>query len=142
MQTTLFWVSLLAVIFVGSASLAGRQATASFDDQTAFIGAWEGSWSGGVSGKFEITIAETAAGKLSGSISPRPDDGGDAYAVRFTTIEVNSGTLTAKFEDPNGDVEVTVTGSVEGKTLKGTYTARQKSDGTQLDTGSWTATRK
>jgi len=141
MQTRLK-VSLLAgILIVGFGGVKGQRATASIDDLTAFIGAWEGSWSGDSSGKFQMTIAKSAAGKLSGSISAKPDDG-DQYTAEFKTIDVNSGKLTAKFEDPNGDVEVTITGSFEGKSLKGTYTVRQKSDGTQLDTGSWTATRK
>lgn len=141
MQTWLKVTLLAGILIVGFGGIKGQRATAGNDDQTAFIGAWEGSWSGDSSGKFQMTIAKSAAGKLSGSISAKPEDG-DQYAAEFKTIDVSSGKLTAKFEDPNGNVEVTITGSAEGKSLKGTYTARQKSDGTQLDTGSWTATRK
>ena len=116
-------------------------AAASADDSAAFIGAWQGSWSGDSSGKFEMNITKGSAGKLSGSISPKPNDG-EGYTVEFKTVEIASGKLTAKFEDPGGEVEIVMTGSVEGKSAKGTYTVHQKSGGSQAETGSWTATRK
>ena len=130
-----------AVLIAAFGVFAALTAAAGVDDSAAFIGAWQGTWSGDSSGKFEMNITKGSAGKLSGSISPKPNDG-DGYTVEFKTVEVASGKLTAKFEDPGGEVEIMLTGSAEGKSAKGTYTVRQKSDGSQAETGSWTATRK
>lgn len=135
-------ISLLAILFIaGVTLLAAQEATARSEDSDAFVGTWEGAWTGGSTGKFALTIAKGTGGKLSGSISPKPDQG-DGYTVAFKSVEVISGMLTAKCEDPNGDVEITLTGSAEGKSAKGTYSVRQKGDGSEVDTGSWTATRK
>jgi hypothetical protein len=130
----------VVILVVGFAALIEHRASASVDDNEAFIGAWQGSWTGEGSGKFEMTIKRGPAAKLSGSISTKPDDG-DPNTVEFKTIEVTSGKLRAEFENADGDVKITITGSLDGKSLKGTYTARQ-TDGTQVDAGSWEATRK
>jgi len=128
---------LIAVVGVSAAFMA----TVSADDSAALVGSWQGSWTGDSSGKFDMTITKGSGGKLSGNISPKPE-GSEGYTVEFKTVEVASGKLTAKFEDPEGEVEIVMTGSVEGKSAKGTYTVRQKSGGSQAETGSWTMTRK
>jgi hypothetical protein len=137
LQLSLFVILCIA----GVAFLATREAAARPDDSNAFVGTWDGSWSGGGNGKFGMTISKGAAGKLSGSISPTPDSG-DGYTATFKSVEVTAGKLTAKFEDPNGESDITLTGSAEGKSAKGTYSVRLKGDGTEADSGSWTATRK
>jgi hypothetical protein len=88
-----------------------------------------------------MTISKGAGGKLSGSISPTPDQG-EGYTVAFKTVEVTSGKLTVKFEDPSGEADIILTGSAEGKSAKGTYSVRQKGDGSEVDSGSWTLTKK
>jgi hypothetical protein len=135
-------ISLLTIlVLAGATLLVVPDASARPDDGDAFVGTWEGTWTGGSSGKLEMTISKGAGGKLSGSISPKPDQG-DGYTVPFKTVEVVSGKLTTKCEDPNGEVEITLTGSAEGKSVKGTYNVRQKGDGSEVESGTWTATKK
>lgn len=135
-------ISLSAVLLIaGMAVFAIGPVSASGDANAAFIGTWQGTWSGDSSGKFEMTITQGAGNKLSGSISPKPDDG-EAYTAEFKSVEIASGKLSAKLDDPGGEIEITLTGSAEGTTAKGTYTVKQKSDGTQVESGSWTATKK
>lgn len=135
-------ISLFLILSVAAVALLGaREAVARQDGSDAFVGTWEGTWSGGSTGKLEMKISKGAGGKLSGSISPRPDQG-DGYTATFKSAEVISGKLTAKFDDPNGEVEIILTASLEGKSAKGTYSVRQKGDSSELDTGTWTATRK
>jgi hypothetical protein len=135
-------ISLCSILLITGMTFPGAlRATARPDGGDVFVGTWQGTWTGGSSGKFEMTFSKGAGGKLSGSISPKPDQG-DGYTVEFKSVEVVSGKLTAKNEDPNGDVEITITGSAEGKAAKGTYSVKQKADGTEVDTGSWTATKK
>ena len=135
-------LSLSAVALVTGMTLsASRIVMAGINDNAAFVGTWQGTWSGGSSGKFEMTITQSATGKLSGSLSAHPD-GGDSYTVEFKTIEVAAGKLSAKLEDPGGEVEISLTGSSDGKSAKGTYTVRQKGDGSEVETGTWMAARK
>src|SRR5262245_54806857 len=130
-------ISLFAILIIaGVALLAAPEATARPDNGDALVGKWEGTWSGGSNGKVGMTFSKGADGKLSGSISPTPDQG-DGYTVAFKSVEVVSGKLTVKFEDPNGEVEITLIGSLDGKSAKGTYSVRQKGDGSEVDTGSW-----
>lgn len=135
-------ISLLAILLIaGLVSFAGSHTLARPDDGDAFIGTWEGTWTGGSSGKVGMTIAKGAGGKLSGTISPTPDQG-DGYTVSFKSVEVNAGKLTVKFDDPGGEVEITLIGTAEGKSAKGTYSVKQKGDGTEVDTGTWTVSKK
>ena len=135
-------LSLLAILFItGVVLLAASAATARPDDSDVFVGTWEGTWTGGSTGKVGMTFSKGAGGKLAGSISPKPDQG-DGYTVSFKSVEMISGKLTVKFEDPNGENEITLVGSVAGKSAKGTYSVKQKSDGTEVDTGSWEVTKK
>src|SRR6476659_6032792 len=106
-------ISLIAILFIaGVTLLVAQEATARSDDGDAFIGTWEGAWTGVSTGKFALTISKGASGKLSGSISPKPDQG-EGYTVPLKSVEVISGKLTAKCEDPNGEVEIMLTGSAE-----------------------------
>lgn len=135
-------ISLFAILFIAGVSLLSVQEVAARpDDSDAYVGTWEGTWTGGSSGKVGMTIAKGTGGKLSGSITPTPDQG-DGYTVSFKSVEVVSGKLTLKFEDPNGENEITLIGSADGKSAKGTYSVRQKGDGSEVDTGTWTVTKK
>ncbi len=132
----------LAILLIaGFVLLAAPEALSGTDDKDAFVGTWEGTWNGGSTGHVGMTFSKSADGKLAGSISPKPDQG-DGYTVSFKSVEVISGKLTVKFEDPNGENEITLTGSLEGKSAKGTYSVKQKGDGSEVDAGSWTVTKK
>jgi hypothetical protein len=133
---------LFAFLFIaGAAILSAPEASAKSDDSDLLVGTWEGTWSGGSSGNVGMTISKGAGGKLSGSISPKPDQG-DGYTVALKSVEISSGKLTLKFEDPNGESEITLTATVEGKSAKGNYSVRQKGDGSEVDSGTWTVTKK
>ena len=130
-----------AILFLTGAAFLHAPGAAARADADAFIGTWEGTWTGSSTGKLEMTISKAADGKLSGSVSPRPDQG-DGYTVPFKSVEVAAGKLTAKCDDPNGEVEITLTATVEGKSARGTYSVRAKADGSEVESGSWTATKK
>ena len=135
-------ISLITILLLAGVTLLGtNEAAARADNSDAFVGTWEGTWTGGSSGKFGMTISKGAGGKLSGSISPQPDQG-EGYTATFKSVEVVAGKLTVKFEDPGGEADIILTGSAEGKSAKGTYSVRQKGDGSEVDSGSWTLTKK
>src|SRR5215813_5662833 len=134
-------VFLCAILLIAASAIVVTQTAVANSEDNAFVGTWQGSWTGQGSGKFEMTISKGSGSKLSGTISPKPDDG-EVYTVAFKSVEVSAGKLLTKFEDPNGELDIALTGTAEGKSAKGTYTVRQKSDGTEVDSGTWTATRK
>ena len=144
MRRTLAAVLLVAAAALGPVSPAGAadsKDSKSAPNEGAFVGTWSGTWTGGSSGRFEMTFSKDAAGKLGGSITPSNDQGG-SYTAPFQSVVVESGTLTAKFQQPDQQVDVTLKATIEGAESKGTYTARDRSQNMDVESGSWTAKKK
>ena len=105
------------------------------------IGTWAGKYTGATSGSYEMTINRDAEGKLSGSVSPKPDDG-EPYTTPLNTITFADGKVTMTCFDPPGQVEITVEATLEGSSLKGTYVVRAKADGSEVERGTLTGPKK
>jgi hypothetical protein len=105
------------------------------------IGTWAGKYTGTSSGSYEMTINRDAEGKLSGSVSPKPDDG-EPYTTPFNTIKFADGKATLTCFDPPGQIEITVEATLEGSSLTGTYVVRAKADGSEVERGTLTGTKK
>jgi len=130
------FVSLIILIFgVGYVAYAQSKSDA---DAT---GTWSGSWTGGSTGKFEMTIKKDAEGKLSATLSGKPDQG-ESYTIHSTSIESNGSKLTMNFEGPDGEAVATVQAVIEGESMKGEYSIRSKAGGEEVDKGAFTAARK
>ncbi len=51
--------------------------------------------------------------------------------------------MTAKYDfPPDENIAVVLEATFEGKSAKGTWAAREKANGADLATGTWTVTRK
>jgi hypothetical protein len=136
MRKSLFvTLSLLCFCLAG---LAQAQKTAG---EKNLVGAWTGSWGGGSSGSFEMTITKDADGKLGGSITPK-SEGGKSYTVSFKSVGLAKGKVTLKLVDPSDEAEITLEATLNGPTLKGTYSVRVKADGNEEDRGTITANKK
>jgi hypothetical protein len=133
MRRTIF-VSLIVLIF-------GCFAYAQSKSENDPVGTWSGTWSGGSTGKFEMTITKDANGKLSATLTAKPDEG-DGFTGPFKSVEANGPKLTMKFEAPDGESEATLQAVIEGSTLKGDYSIRAKANGEEVDKGTFTASRK
>jgi hypothetical protein len=130
------FVSLIILIFgVGYVAYAQSKSDA---DAT---GTWSGSWTGGSTGKFEMTIKKDAEGKLSATLSGKPDQG-ESYTIHSTSIESNGSKLTMNFEGPDGEAVAMVQAVIEGESMKGEYSIRTKAGGEEVDKGAFTAARK
>jgi hypothetical protein len=105
------------------------------------VGTWSGEWSGGSSGKFEMTIAKDANGKLSATLTTKPDQG-EGFTGSFKSVEASGAKLTMKIEFPDGETEATLQAVIEGSTLKGDYSIRAKANGEEVEKGTFTASRK
>lgn len=128
----------LLVVF-GLAPLAQAQAKDKKAD--GFLGTWSGSWTGGSEGSLELTISKGADGKLAGSITPSPSNG-DSFTATFTSVTVEDQKLTATFDSPDGGAEATLTGTLGEGAAQGAYSLKEKSQGSVVETGSWTARKK
>ena len=133
-------LSFLLVVFCLGIGFAKPTGNLPFDD-SAIVGTWAGTWTGGSTGKFEMTIKKDADGKLSGTLTAQPDQG-DGYTTSFKSVAVSGAKLTAKFDSPEGDAEGSLEGTLDGKTLKGSYIIKEKAQGSEVETGNWTTTKK
>jgi len=130
-------VSLLVVFGLGQLA----QAQSKDKKADAFLGTWSGSWTGGSDGILELTISKGADGTLGGSITPSPSHG-DSFTATFKSVVVEDQKLTATFDSPDGGAEATLTGTLEEGAAKGAYTLKEKSQGSVVETGTWTAKKK
>jgi hypothetical protein len=137
MRKTLFVLMGVAGLYVAAAAAAQAQKATEKD----LIGTWAGKYAGTSSGSYEMTINRDAEGKLSGSVSPKPDDG-EPYTSPFNSVTFADGKAMMTLFDPPGNVEITVEVTLEGASLKGTYVVRAKADGSEVERGSLTGTKK
>jgi hypothetical protein len=135
MRKTIFAFLIAIAIGAGGLSLAQTKTASSP------AGTWSGTWSGGSAGKFEVTIRREAARRFSASIIASPDRG-DEYTVPVRSIESAGSKLSLKFMDPEGEIEATLHGVIEGATFKGEYIIRARATGAEVEKGAFTASRK
>ena len=105
------------------------------------VGIWNGTWEGGSTGKFEMTISKGPDGKLTGTLAAHPE-GGDGYTTGFKSVDVSGGKLTVTLEDPQGEVRITLEGSLDSTGMKGSYSVRTKAQGEEVEGGTWQAKKK
>ena len=109
-------------------------------DSDVLVGNWTGTWNGDTTGKFVMKITKDSEGKLSGRINASSDTG-EAFDIYFEPTVAKGNKITAKFEDPFDEREVSIEALLEGSTLKGAYTIRQKGRGRKLEDGKLKATK-
>ncbi len=105
-----------------------------------FLGTWTGTWDGAGTGGFEITLEKGKSGALAGKVSVT---GEPTYDATLTTVSFDGNKLSAHYDfppDPGG--EVVLAGSFEGNKANGTWSLREKANGTELATGGWNVTKK
>jgi len=106
-----------------------------------FIGTWAGKWEGGGStGKIEVSISKDSD-KLAGKVTAGTDNGD--YNAAFKSLSFDDNKMTAVYDMPGMDgIEVTLVSTFDGNTTKGTWSAHEKGQTTELIGGPWTATKK
>jgi hypothetical protein len=136
MRKTSVVTLLVLLLSVGALVLAGQNSAGS-----KLAGGWAGTWSGGSAGKFEMTITSAADGKLSATLIATPETG-DGSTFQSKSVDTVDNKVKIKLEDSEGNAEVLLEGTLEGSSLKGTYSVRDKAQGAEVETGNWTATKK
>ena len=131
--------SLTALLLLAGA--AGLVAAAPDKKADAFLGTWSGTWTGGSEGALDMTLSKGADGKLAGSITASPN-AGEAFTAEFKSVTIEGQAVTATFEMPDGAAVGTLTGTFADGAGKGTYTLREKQQGTEVETGAWSVKKK
>jgi hypothetical protein len=129
---------LLAIIWA-----AGQYGVASAADGDQYVGTWKGTWEGaGAGGRFDLTFAKGADGKIAANVSVGTDMGD--YNAKFSTVTLTGDKLTGAYDyppDPQG--EVTITGSFDPKNAIGTWSLGAKGQpGGQAIAGTWKVTKQ
>ena len=136
-KTLFVFVGLVSVFCVATAQ---TPQTATEDD---FLATWIGQYSGTESGgTFEITIGRDDAGKLTCCSGWTKADGGEATSWAVESAEFANGKVTITSYDPIADVELLSVAGLRGSSIEGTYVARALVDGSVIDRGTFTGTKK
>jgi hypothetical protein len=131
-------IAVVAAVLLAIMCAAGHFGVASAADGDQYVGTWKGTWEGGgAGGRFDLTFAKGAGGKLLASVSVGTDMGD--YNAKFSTVTVSGDKLTGAYDyppDPQG--EVTITGSFDPKNAIGTWSLGAKGQpGGQAIAGTW-----
>jgi hypothetical protein len=105
------------------------------------IGKWAGIWGGGSSGKFEMTVSKNSEGKLAATLIATPDQGQPNTMVA-KSVEQTAENIKIIFEGGGGEVDVLLVGTLDGQDLKGSYSVRNKPQGEEVESGTWSAAKK
>jgi hypothetical protein len=122
----------LAMPGIAANSVAGEQ----------FVGVWLGTWEGGgAGGKFDVTLAKGADGKLTGSVAVVADAGN--YDTKFSSLSFDGDKMTAKYDYPpdvSGEIALTATfGATEAN---GTWALQPKGTTEAFANGTFTVKKK
>ncbi len=129
----------LVFIVVCAGALPSARAKQSSDDR--LVGAWTGTYDGDSTGKFTMSIARDEAKKLGGTLDVAFDEGG-GYTATFKTIAIDGDTVTLAYDAPDDGSKVQLDGTIEGKTLKGTWKAAEPGTSTVASSGTFTASKQ
>ncbi len=136
MRETILGLIVLLSLSINSPGFSGQSGA-----NDKLVGKWAGSWTGGSSGKFEMSITKDDAGKLTAAMNITPEQG-EPSTLQSKSLTHNGDKLTMTCESPDGEAQVILEGAIEGTSLKGTYSVRNKASGEELEKGSWTASKK
>jgi hypothetical protein len=108
-----------------------------------FIATWAGRYSGTESGgTFEITISRDDEGKLACCSGWSKRDDGEVSPWIVESVEYADGKVTITSFDSAAHVELVSRAELEGSSIKGTFVARALVDGSVIDRGTFTGTKK
>ena len=104
-------------------------------------GTWSGTWEGaGGTGGFELTLEKAKDGSMGGRVSVT---GEPTYKATLGTVSFDGPKMTAKYDfPPDENIIVVLEARFEGNRATGTWAAREKANGGDIATGTWTVTRK
>jgi hypothetical protein len=130
------WVFILGAMY--SATQRGAEGSSSGEQ---FVGTWTGTWdAGGSGGGFELTLEKGKDGAVDGRVSVT---GEPTYKATLKSLSFDGKKMSAKYDfPPDEGGEVLLEASFDGNAAKGTWSLREKANGSEVATGGWSVTRK
>jgi hypothetical protein len=133
-------VLILAVVVGVVASVAAQGPAQGSSAGDKYVGFWSGTWEGGGTGGFELTLEKTKDGALGGGVSVT---GEPTYKATLKTVSFDGAKMTATYDfTPDASIEIVLVAAFDASSAKGTWTARQKANGSELAAGTWTVAKK
>ena len=102
-------------------------------------GTWSGSWKGASAASFEVKIAKTTQGELTGELKATLNEEG-TMTSQFSSVVLTGNHLTLKLTDEAAEIELVFEVQVKGAAWTGTYSLRGK--GAEAERGTLTARKK
>jgi hypothetical protein len=134
------WCVVLWLFMFGAMGSTAQRGAEGSSTGEQFLGTWTGTWDGSGSGGFELTLEKGKDGAVSGRVSVT---GEPTYKAAFKALSFDGKKMSAKYDFPPADGgEVLLSASFEGNTATGTWSLREKANGTEAARGGWTVTRK
>ena len=129
----------IAVLLCVAAAAAAPQSGSAGPE--AYAGVWKGTWEGmGSSGGFDVTIEKPKDGPLAGRVSVT---GEPTYKATFKTLSFDGPKMKATYDfPPEESVDIVLTATFDDKTATGEWSAREKSSGNEVASGTWKVSRK
>jgi hypothetical protein len=131
----------ICLVVLGAAAIARQRGAEGSAPGEALLGTWSGTWEGGGgNGGFELTLEKTKDGSVGGRVSVT---GEPAYKATLGTVSFDGAKMTAKYDfPPDENIAVVLETTFKGNTATGTWAAREKANGGELASGTWTVSRK
>lgn len=148
MRSRIFTVAVLIVVSTGMGSAvlraAGNPVAAGQEgraDAQKYVGAWAGSYTsdGGATNKVAFTLKKDERGQWGGTAKWVNDEG--EQSAGFKSLQIADGKLKGTVESPDGQVDITIEGHLEGDHLEGTYAVSPKGSTDVADRGTWKVTK-
>ena len=104
-------------------------------------GTWTGTWEGaGGNGGIEIVLEKGKDGALGGRVSVT---GEPTYNATLRTVTVEGQKISWSYDfPPDESIEIRMAATIDGKSIKGNWSARPKAGGDELASGTLTAEKK
>jgi hypothetical protein len=132
------FIGLMCIVVTGLAlPLAGQASRA--DDP--IVGEWSGTFDGDSTGKLGMTFTRDASKNLAGSINVTFDMG-EGYTATFKSIDVQGNAVTLAYDSPGDGAGITLAGTLDGTTLKGTWKAFEPGTTTAVSSGGFATNKR
>src|SRR5437667_8147812 len=133
---------LLVFVLLSVRSGLGRESGQSTNGEQ-YVGTYSGTWDGAGTGNFELTLEKVKDGGVTGKVAVTTDGGN--YTADLKALSFDDKKMNAKYDFPldlTASSEVVLVATIDGTTIKGTWSLRPKGQEGEVAKGTWTVTKK
>jgi hypothetical protein len=126
----------LLVLVLGASGIWTRGEAGQSSNAGQYAGNWSGTWDGSGEGKFELMLAASQDGAVTGKVAVTTDGGN--YDADLKDVAFDGNKMTAKYDFPlDPSAEVVVAATFETSAAKGTWSLRPKGQSTEIAGGTF-----